>query len=334
MLYVNLRLTFLVTYNLALLGLIYLLQGVFTFLLNNLGVKDVQFEELLTLEPEALAELYPVYGVIFLFKYPTDTPYTSTDKPLDGAFDREAAENLWFAAQTIQNACGTQALLSMLMNREDSEVDIGDKLREFKEFTMALPPEFRGEALSNSELIRDVHNSFAKSSPFVDETQRQGGETEDAFHFVAYTPINGTLYELDGLQPAPITHGPCSTEDFPVKAAAVLQRRVARYDLSEIRFNLMAMVRDRRVTAREIGDMETLAREERKRRDWQFENALRRHNFVGFAGAVLKGVVETKLKEGGEGAYKSWIEEAKTKTRQRLEGRKKGGGGEDVEMAG
>ncbi|OTA67696.1 ubiquitinyl hydrolase [Hypoxylon sp. EC38] len=306
--------------------------GVFTFLLNNLGVQNVQFEELLTLEPEALAQLYPVYGVIFLFKYPTDTPYTSTDRPLDGTFDRDAAERLWFAAQTIQNACGTQALLSVLMNRDASEVDIGPQLRDFKEFTLALPPEFRGEALSNSELIRDVHNSFARSSPFVDETQRQGGETEDAFHFVAYTPIDGTLYELDGLQPAPISHGACSTEDFPTKVIDVLQRRIARYDMSEIRFNLMAMVRDRRVTAREIGDPEMLAREERKRRDWQFENALRRHNFVGFAGAVLKGVVDMKLKQGGD-AYEKWIEEAKAKTRQRLEGRKKGGG-EDVEMGG
>ncbi|KAI1133848.1 ubiquitinyl hydrolase [Hypoxylon sp. FL0543] len=306
--------------------------GVFTFLLNNLGVQNVQFEELLTLEPEALAELYPVYGVIFLFKYPTDTPYTSTDKPLDGSFDRDAAERLWFAAQTIQNACGTQALLSVLMNRDSSEVDIGTQLQDFKEFTLALPPEFRGEALSNSELIRDVHNSFARSSPFVDETQRQGGETEDAFHFVAYTPIDGTLYELDGLQPAPISHGACTAEDFPTKVIEVLQRRIARYDMSEIRFNLMAMVRDRRITAREIGDAEMLAREERKRRDWQFENALRRHNFVGFAGAVLKGVVDMKLKQG-DGAYEKWIEEAKAKTRQRLESRKKGGG-EDVEMEG
>ncbi|RYP25783.1 hypothetical protein DL767_008289 [Monosporascus sp. MG133] len=306
--------------------------GVFTYLLDNLGVKDVQFEELLTLEPESLASLYPVYGVIFLFKYPTDTPYTSTDKPLDGDFDRDAAERLFFAAQTIQNACGTQALLSVLMNKE-GEIDIGEKLREFKEFTMVLPPEFRGEALSNSELIRDVHNSFAKSSPFVDETQRSGGEPEDAFHFVAYAPIDGKLYELDGLQPAPISHGACTSEDFPARVMEGLQRRIARYDLSEIRFNLMAMVRDLRIRAREIGDAEMLAREERKRRDWQFENALRRHNFVGFAGAVLKAVTESKLREG-DGAYAKWIEEATARTRHRIDTKKKGGGGDDVEMEG
>ncbi|KAK4127464.1 putative 26S proteasome-associated ubiquitin protein [Parathielavia appendiculata] len=321
--------------------------GVFTYLLDNLGVKDVQFEELLSLDPDALAQLHPVYGVIFLFKFPTDTPYRAGDKPLDGTFDQDAAERLFFAAQTIQNACGTQALLSVLLNKipdssssfaspDENTIDIGPALTEFREFTMALPPEYRGEALSNSELIRDVHNSFAKSSPFIDETQRQPDEGDDAFHFIAYSAIDGTLYELDGLQPAPISHGACSRDEFPAKVMDVLQRRIARYDAAEIRFNLLAMVRDLRVRARELGDFELLAREEQKRRDWQFENALRRHNFVGFAGEVLKGVVAAKLKEG-DGAYEKWIDQGKQKMLKRREERKKGaggGGGEDVDMAG
>lgn len=293
--------------------------------------------------------------MIFLFKFPTDTPYRTNDgKPLDGTFDHEAAESsLWFAAQTIQNACGTQALLSVLLNKADSEasggeegihVDIGPTLRDFREFTMVLPPEFRGEALSNAELIRDVHNSFSKSSPFVDETQRNPDDpTEDAFHFIAYTPINGKLYELDGLQPAPISHGPCSQQEFPHKVMDVLMRRIARYDAAEIRFNLLAMVRDLRIRAREFGDMELLEREERKRNDWRFENALRRHNFLGFTGEVLKGVVKAKLAEnGGDGkGYEKWIEGGKGKMRKRIEERRKGtggkgggGGGEDVVMEG
>ncbi|KUI71706.1 Ubiquitin carboxyl-terminal hydrolase 2 [Cytospora mali] len=316
--------------------------GVFTYLLDNLGVKDVQFEELITMDPDALAQLHPVYGVIFLFKYPTDTPYTSAEKPHEGTFDHDAAERLFFAAQTIQNACGTQALLSVLMNKQDeaggdgaSHVELGEKLREFRDFTMALPPEFRGEALSNSELIRDVHNSFAKSSPFADETQRgSAGEAEDVYHFVAYTPVGGTLYEMDGLQPAPISHGACTQDEFPAKVMEVLQRRVSRYDAAEIRFNLLAMVRDLRIRAREIGDYELLEREERKRRDWRFENALRRHNFVGFAGEVLKGVVAMKLKEGGEGAYGKWVGDATAKMTQRAQNKKKAGGGDDIEMEG
>lgn len=78
----------------------------------------------------------PVYGVIFLFKYPTGE--TRHETPIDGTFDYEAAENQFFAAQTIQNACGTQALLSVLLNKGDS-VDIGPKLQEFKDFTGAFP---------------------------------------------------------------------------------------------------------------------------------------------------------------------------------------------------
>jgi ubiquitin carboxyl-terminal hydrolase L5 len=220
-----------------------------------------------------------------------------------------------------------------LLNKGD-EIDLGTPLKDFRDFTYALPAEFRGEALSNSELIRDVHNSFAKSSPFVDETQRTATEDDDVYHFIAYTPINGILYELDGLQPAPIAHGTSTFEEFPEKVIQVLQRRIERYPANEIRFNLLAMVRDLRVRAREIGDQEMLFREEQKRNDWQFENALRRHNFVGFAGEILKGVIAAKLSEG-ESAYKGWIEEAKKKTKERAEERKKKSpeDAEDVDMA-
>lgn len=76
-----------------------------------------------------------MYGVIFLFKYPTGEGQAI---PKDGNFDFEAGESVFFAAQTIQNACGTQALLSVLLNQE-KEVDIGPKLRDFKEFTNTFP---------------------------------------------------------------------------------------------------------------------------------------------------------------------------------------------------
>jgi hypothetical protein len=122
------------------------LQGVFTYLIESLGTKNVQFEELISLDPESLQQLNPI-GVIFLFKYPTGEK-PQKDKPLDGEFDFAAVEaqgeeNVWFAAQTIQNACGTQALLSVLLNKdgssEDGNVDIGPNLREFKEFTNGFP---------------------------------------------------------------------------------------------------------------------------------------------------------------------------------------------------
>lgn len=115
-------------------------KGVFTYLIEKLGVKDVQFEELVTLDSDELKRLGKIYGVIFLFKYPTGE--ARSDKPKDGSFDHDAANNIFFAAQTIQNACGTQALLSVLLNK-DGEVQIGKDLKEFKEFTQEFPPEVR-----------------------------------------------------------------------------------------------------------------------------------------------------------------------------------------------
>ena len=76
--------------------------------------------------------------MIFLFKYPTGQP--PSEVPKDGTFDHDAAENLFFAAQTIQNACGTQALLSVLLNKDDV-INIGQQLKDFKDFTGAFPSE-------------------------------------------------------------------------------------------------------------------------------------------------------------------------------------------------
>lgn len=189
----------------------------------------------------------------------------------------------------------------------------------------------RGEALSNSELIRDVHNSFARSSPFVDEAQRLASEEDDIYHFIAYTPINGVLYELDGLQPAPISHGSCSFQEFPDRVIPVLQRRIERYPANEIRFNLLAMVQDLRIRAQEIGDQDMLYQEEQKRSAWQWENALRRHNFIGFIGEVIKGVTASKLRQGGR-TYDQWVDEAKSKTKARVEEKRHvGGNDEEVE---
>lgn len=211
----------------------------------------------------------------------------------------------------------------MILNK-DNEIPIGPELSSFKEFTAGFPPDLRGEALSNSEPIRTAHNAFAKASPFVDETARTGEEeTGDAFHFIAYVPINGVLYELDGLQPHPISHGPYASgngeDGFAEKVIEVIQRRIARYPEGETRFNLMAVVGDLRARAREIGDQEALEREERKRRQWAWENALRRSNFVGFIGEVAKGVVAHKE---AQGRYEEWVEKAKGETKRRLDARR------------
>ena len=60
----------------------------------------------------------------------------------------------------VTNACATQALLAILMNRDD--IDLGPLLSNFKEFTKDVPPEVKGMAIGSSAEIRDIHNQFAR----------------------------------------------------------------------------------------------------------------------------------------------------------------------------
>ncbi|KAJ1561689.1 ubiquitin carboxyl-terminal hydrolase, partial [Nowakowskiella sp. JEL0078] len=199
--------------------------AVFTALVEGLGVDGIQFEELFDLSQ--LEDLSPVYGLVFLFKYEGSTQNTHIDY---------SNPNIFFARQVIQNSCATQAILSILLN--NSNIDIGEKLKEFRSFCGDFDPETKGWAISNADQIRLVHNSFAKPDPFLMEGT--GESSEDVFHFISYLPYDGSLWELDGLQSGPINHGSCSKDDWFNLVRSVIEKRIATYAANEIRFNLMA----------------------------------------------------------------------------------------------
>ena len=61
--------------------------------------------------------------------------------------------------QLTSLACGTQALLSILLNHQGENVKLGQELEQLKEFTADLPAEYRGRSLGNSFNLRLIHNS-------------------------------------------------------------------------------------------------------------------------------------------------------------------------------
>jgi ubiquitin carboxyl-terminal hydrolase L5 len=175
--------------------------AVFTELLERIGVKGVGVEEVYSLDDaEHLHQLGEIYGFIFLFRYTKNTEVRSPLVDYD--------PDLFYARQVVTNACGTQALLSVIMNVP--ELEMTEELREFKEFTMALDSESRGYALGESELLRKNHNLFAKPEPFIFQQTRKAKDGDDVFHFIAYIPFKRQVYELDGIEKGPILLGEVS----------------------------------------------------------------------------------------------------------------------------
>ncbi|XP_073500203.1 ubiquitin carboxyl-terminal hydrolase isozyme L5 isoform X1 [Phyllobates terribilis] len=312
--------------------------GVFTELIKGFGCKGVQVEEIWSLEQEHFEDLQPVQGLIFLFKW------QSGEEPSGSVVRDSRLDTIFFAKQVINNACATQAIVSILLNTTHPDVHLGETLSEFKEFTQSFDAAMKGLALSNSEVIRQVHNSFARQQMFEFDA-KSSTRDDDAFHFVSYVPVNGRLYELDGLREGPIDLGPCSHDEWIAVVKPVIEARMQKYCEGEIRFNLMAIVSDRKKIYEqkiselqkqlsEIEPMETdhnslinsvqseiaknqllLEEEVQKTKRYKTENIRRKHNYLPFIMELLKTLAEHQqlipLVEKAKGKQTRRLQEAK-----------------------
>jgi len=327
--------------------------GVFTELIEKIGVKGVQVAELYELSAETMDALKPVYGLIFLFKWVKD------DKDNRATLDN--LPNVFFAKQVISNACATQAILNVLLNRQD--IDLGPELTRFKEFSSGLPADLRGEQIGNCAPIRVAHNSFSRPEPFVFD-QKAATADDDVYHFVGYVPVGNNVYELDGLKSGPILLGEFTENKWLDVARPAIQERITRYSQKEIRFNLLALVRNRRevyeekkaklsVSQKQLEEKlkNSLDSEEKKkyqgeikekegekkeldekiraevkiREEWASENVRRKHNYIPFIYNLLKILAEKgKLKElREEGKKESLKRDKKNAEKKKADANKK-----------
>lgn len=160
-------------------------------------------------------------------------------------------EELYFPKQVIINACATQAILAILLNNED-KLELGNELQEFKNFTRLMDPYMKGLSISNSEKIRLEHNKFGKPEPFIFSGKRKATD-DDVFHYVSYIYFKNNIYEIDGMREGPILIAEnVNVNEWVDVLKPSIMKRISLYENNEIKFNLLAMVPDKRLKAKEI----------------------------------------------------------------------------------
>lgn len=270
------------------------------------GCQGLQVEEIWSMDKQSFMNLEPIHGLIFLFKWIDDLEPTGT------VVKDERLDKIFFARQVINNACATQAILSILLNCKHEDIKLGDTLTNFKEFCHSFDSYNKGLALSNAAEIRAVHNSFARQSMY-DIEMKSDIKDEDIYHFISYIPIDGRLYELDGLKQGPIDLGPIPENMTWTEAMKpIIENRMQRYNDGEIHFNLMAVISDRQKLYQkqidillnpttntmggvdeevetEIAKLRSLIEcEIEKRKRYRIENIRRKHNFLPFIIELFK----------------------------------------------
>ncbi|CAL1548743.1 unnamed protein product [Lymnaea stagnalis] len=201
---------------------------------HNLGMDGTwNFVDVYGLEADLLAMVpKPVAAIVLLFP---DT------KPLDmiGDLQTEYPQNLYYTKQTIDNACGTVAIVHALANNQDQiNFDDSKHFKTFLELTNGLNPDERAKFLEQDNKMGAAHEDCAQEG----DTQAPSVDERVKSHFIAFVNHNGTLYELDGRKDAPVVHGTTTPDTFLEDSAEVIKKFMQR-EPENVNFNVMALVK-------------------------------------------------------------------------------------------
>ena len=212
----------------------------FSVILREIGVENVTVRQVLMLDPDILATMpNPIFGLILCFRH----------RNFDVANQEETCpSDLWFANQMpAQNSCATLAMIHTLLNTDNEDIDIGEHMRQFKDYSKDLTPFHRGQAFASWQFVKNIHNSFAKKMDKLKDddhlahkvhkaetakrkpsftlkpapksrARRDSSDSnasdlskdsfeENAQHYIAFVPSGGSVWKLDGMDSFPTRIG-------------------------------------------------------------------------------------------------------------------------------
>jgi ubiquitin carboxyl-terminal hydrolase L5 len=228
-------------------------EAYFSVILREIGVTHVTVRQVVMLDPDMLATMpNPIVGLILCYRH---RDFDIADQ------EKTNPPDVWFANQMpAQNSCATLAMIHTLMNTDNKDIDIGEHMRQFKEYSKDLSPFHRGQAFASWRYVKKIHNSFAKTMDIakddkylahkVRKSKRKAGLTlnsapkgkdavrrnsqdsnsseesseGNAQHYIAFVPRDGAVWKLDGMNKLPTRIGTYDAEGGESWTAACSDR--------------------------------------------------------------------------------------------------------------
>eukprot|EP01054_Gregarina_sp_Poly1_P009121 Gregarina_sp_Poly_1__9120@NODE_55_length_17436_cov_154_331798_g47_i0_p10_GENE_NODE_55_length_17436_cov_154_331798_g47_i0NODE_55_length_17436_cov_154_331798_g47_i0_p10_ORF_typecomplete_len229_score41_79Peptidase_C12/PF01088_21/9_5e54Josephin/PF02099_17/0_26_NODE_55_length_17436_cov_154_331798_g47_i01062111307 len=207
------------------------------YIRNLKGPADVQIVDLWAFQDWAIDLLpKPVLALIFVFPL-TPGFRRRYNSELEAKIEKKC-EGIWFTRQTIPNACGTIALLHILMNirgqRNKFHFDVDGPLDKLRKGFENMNPTERAKAMERDTALETAHQAVEQKG--VTTVSKE----EVAEHYVALIQLGGKLYELDGRLEGPICHGESSEATFVTDAIAVMENMMT-FDESTHNYSALAV---------------------------------------------------------------------------------------------
>jgi len=190
----------------------------------------------------------PVIACVLLF--PSCKEINDYKRKQADSLDEKSSDldDLFYITQhdQIGNACGTIALCHALANSsslvcKDGAMKLLEKapLSKFIEANMKETAAKRGWNLLECKDIQE--QSDAAASDEVAQTARPNRDDRVNAHFIAFVPINGIIYELDGRKKCPVNHGKTSEKTFLKDTTVIVKEKFMNLVPENPNFNLMAL---------------------------------------------------------------------------------------------
>ena len=218
-----------------------LTNGSTTTITNDRYLIDIPSIDLV--DEMGIFEFHNIIAYIFLFTMKT---YRRLGEyvPLDD----DRIKNLFFMRQFVQNSCGSVALFHAYINTISSDKLITGNNNDsligcFFQENRNHTPEERGHSFASNQSIKQLHHNQAMIGQSQLPTEEQLSNID--YHYVAFVPYNGQIFELDGRQSSPILHSslPSSNNDndnFQRKTLAIIKQYMLQ-DPDSLQFSLLAL---------------------------------------------------------------------------------------------